>query len=90
MMWLHVEGHLICVTKMHEDYTWKVRWYVQPRSMQVTHGGWSGSVTTWYTSYTWNVGRNLNLKLIEILSTPCHGAVDQDWRSTLCVPKCTS
>ena len=30
---------------------------------------------------TCGVSQNLNLKFIEMSSTPWHGAVDQDWRS---------
>ena len=35
------------------------------------------------TNYMWKVRRNLNLKFIEMLSTPWCGAVDQDWMSKL-------
>ena len=39
----------------------------QPKAIQLTHG----------------MLQNSNLKFIEILSTPWHGAVDQYWRSKL-------
>ena len=39
MMHLHVEGHFIGVTKMHEGYTWKARQYAQPRCVEATYGG---------------------------------------------------
>ena len=66
-----MQGHLIGVTKLHEGYTW----------------GLTGNVTKKQKSYMWNVTRNLNLNFIKNLSTPCHGAVDQDQRSKAHVPK---
>ena len=59
---------------------------------------WTLSMTNTCEGYTWRsfgkydckvhklhmeCQKNLNLKFVEILSTPCHGAVDQDWRSKL-------
>ena len=65
MMGLHMEGHLIGVTKMCEGYMWRL----------------IGNVTEKHTSYTWNITRNSNLNFVKNLSTPWHGAVDQDWTS---------
>ena len=74
-MGLHVEGHLVGATKMCEGY--------MRRS--------TGNTTEKCTSYTWNVTRNLNLNFIKNLSTPWHGAVDQDWRrKKMHALKCTS
>ena len=69
MMGLHMEGHLINVTNMHEGYMWRL----------------TGNMTEKHTSYTWNVTGNLQLNFIENSSTPWHGAVDQDWRSIKCM-----
>ena len=48
---------------------------MQPKGMQVTCG---------------TLQKNSNLKFFEISSTPLHGAVDQDLRSKLHLPKHTS
>ena len=69
-MGLHVEGHLLGMAKMHEGYMWRL----------------IGNATKMCKSYMWNVARNLNLNFIKNLSTPWHGAVDQDWRSKTCAP----
>ena len=61
-MGLHMEGHLIGVTKTHEGYTWRL----------------TKNMTEKHTSYIWNVPRNLNLYFIKNSSTPWCGAVDQD------------
>ena len=74
MMGLHVEGHYIGVTKMCEGYTLRS----------------TGNMTEKHTTYTWNVTRNSNFNFIKTLSTPWHGAVDQDYWSKTHVPKCTS
>ena len=73
-MGLHMEGHLIGVTKTCEGYMWRLT-----RNMTKKH-----------TSYMWNITRNSNLNFIGNLSTPWHGAVDQDWRSKTHAPKCAS
>ena len=66
-----MEGNLVGVTKTCEGYTWRL----------------TGNVTEKNTSCTWNIAINLNLNFIKNLSTPWHGAVDQDWRSKMCVQK---
>ena len=63
-----MEGWMVCTTKMHAGYTWRLTRYVTEKC----------------TSYTWNVTRNLDLEFIENSSTPWHGAVDQDWGSKSC------
>ena len=74
MMGLHMEGHLVGVTKMHEGYMWRL----------------TANATKKCTSYTWNVARNSNLNFDKNLSTPFHGAVHQDWWSKPHALKCTS
>ena len=36
-MWLHVEGHLLGVTKMYGGYIGR-QMEMQPKSIQITHG----------------------------------------------------
>ena len=69
-----MEGHLIGETKTHEGNTWRL----------------TGNTTEKHTNYTWNVARNLNLNFVKNSSTPSCGAVEQDWRSKMDAPKCTS
>ena len=71
MMGLHMEGCLIGVTKTQEGYMWRSR----------------RNVTKKHTSYMWNITRNSNMNFVKNLSTPWHGAVDQDWRSKMHVLK---
>ena len=66
-----MEGHFIGVTTTGESCMW--------RSI--------GNATKEHVSYMWNVTRNLNLNFVKNSSTPWHGAVDQDWRSKMCVLK---
>ena len=67
---VHMEGCLIGVTKIHGGYTWRL----------------TGNATKKCTSNTWNIARNLKLNFVKNLSTPWHGAVDQEWMSKMCVP----
>ena len=60
-----MEGQMACATKMCAGY---MRRY-------------SRNATKRHQSYAWNITKNLILEFIKILSTPWHGAVDQDWRS---------
>ena len=69
-----MEGHLVGATKMCEGYIWRLL----------------GNATKKHISNTQNVTRNLNLNFVKNLSTPWHGAVDQDWRSKMHVLKHTS
>ena len=48
---------------------------IQPKGTHVTHG---------------MLQKISNFKFLKISSTLWHGAVDQDWRSKSCTPKCTS
>ena len=56
---------------------------------EVTHGRSFGKHDQDVCKLHVEHNENLNLKLIEISSTPWHGAVDQDWRSKLHAPNCT-
>ena len=57
---------------------------------EATHGRSFGKHNQDASKYDVEHHENLNLKFIEILLTPWHGAVDQDWRSKLHTLKCTS
>ena len=74
MMGLHMGGHVVGATKTCEGYTWRL----------------TRNATKKHTSYTGNVTKTLNLIFVKTLSTPWHGAVDQDWSRKMCVPKFTS
>ena len=79
-MCLDVEGHFVGMTKMDEGYTWKVGLYYIWRSLRKCD-------QKAYKSHVEHC-KNSNLKFIEILSTPWHAAMDQDWRSQLHALKC--
>ena len=65
---------MVSVTKMCEGYTWR------------SFGNYNQNAYRLHVEHH----KDLNLKFIEISSTPWHGAVNQDWRSKLCAPKHTS
>ena len=58
--------------------------------MKVAHGRSDGKHNQNVCKLHVEHHENLNLKFIEISSTPWHGAVDQDWQSKLHAPKYTS
>ena len=73
-MYLHVEGLMVSVAKMHEGYMWRsdAKCDQKAYSLHMDHH------------------KSLILKFIEISSTPWHGSVDQDWRSKFHVTKCAN
>ena len=73
-MWLHVESQMLSMTKMCEGYTWRSSKKCDQKAYKLRM----------------EHCKNLNLKFINISSTPWHGAMDQDWRSKSHAQKCTS
>ena len=68
-----MEGHLMGVAMMCEDYT--CNWKCDQRAYKLHMEHCKKFKFYFHQKY---------------LSTPWHGAVDQDWRSKMHVPKCTS
>ena len=73
-MCLHMEDHFVGATKTWGDYMWRL-FRKHDQKVCKLHV---------------ECCKNLNLKFIEISSTPWCGAVDQEWRSKLHAPKHTS
>ena len=74
MMCLHMEGWMVSVAKMHDGYTWRSDEKCNQKVYKLHM----------------ECCKDSNLKFMETLSTPWHGAVNQDWRSKLCAPKYAS